>query len=225
MSGSGTGDARQGRSNTKSNKKVSNQALIDDIVKSTPTTATPKPPFRQPKLWSTMERRTENGMINSAPNPVFRRTEENDPMPSLADAVDALNEQRDEEEDMQPPKRQKTATRDAASLMSKAATTTTPKRVVKIPEAPGQAEKCDKMLWERKVKGDGWMEIAEEWEKLTETNIATEEEDVDPDAVKKRREKRRRLIERLAVRFDKLKQSYAASGTMEVSIHPDPFPL
>ena len=85
---------------------------------------------------------------------------------------------------------------------------------MKIPETPAQAEKWDQMLWKKKVEGKGYMEIAEAWEKLTDTTTETKEKVIDAEAVRKRHN----LIHYLAARFIKLKESYAASGTMEVSL-------
>ncbi|KAJ9608117.1 hypothetical protein H2200_007105 [Cladophialophora chaetospira] len=216
MSGAGSGNGQQPRSNN----VLSNRDLANLIIPTIPAPTTPKPSSRPPKFLENMDRRGPGGMINPAPRPVIR-TEENDPMPPLAEAVEAVSRRnaRTQRQGIPSSKKRKVGPEEAITPSTKPANTTTSKRgpnlFPKLPEAPAQAEKCDQMLWEMKLAGKGWMEIAEKWEKLTNTTTETKEQDP-----RETLRKRRLLIEKLAARFVKLKENYAASGTMEL---PEPY--
>ena len=79
-----------------------------------------------------------------------------------------------------------------------------PKRGKRIPETFAEAEQWDRDLWTMKMQGKGMVAIAERWE-------ATTGESQHPN-------KPRKLIDDLSARFVKLKQDFAASGTLPVSL-------
>ncbi|ETI27858.1 hypothetical protein G647_00307 [Cladophialophora carrionii CBS 160.54] len=217
MEGSGTDGRKQAAG---SNDRASNASLVDQLDVSAPRRSKRKPSSRPPKFLNAMDRRTENGMIVPAPPPVIR-TEENDPTPSLPSVVAAVQRKNHHKTKLPPKKKQRLDTTQQTQppppIKPKAAS----KRDPKLPETPAQAEKWDKMLWEKKLEGKGWREIAEEWERLTDTTTEITDQIKESDAIIKRRQ----LIDRLAVRFVMLKENYAASGTMEASCPSSLTPL
>ncbi|EXJ63949.1 hypothetical protein A1O7_00284 [Cladophialophora yegresii CBS 114405] len=194
------------------NTPASNASLVDHLGASAPASPRKLRP-RPPKFLNAIDRRSKNGMINPAPVRVIR-TEENDPKPSLPSVVAAFQKENDLKTKPPPKKKQKLDSNQEQGPQTLPPPPPQPsyKRAPKIPETPAEAQPWDKMLWQKGIDGKGWREIAEDWERLTDTRIERMGEAKDVDVLRKRRQ----LIDRLAVRLIRLKENYAASGTMEL---------